>query len=183
MRILPLLLSIFILLAGCNVGPKKEAQSSQNNQHQPFEAQQTIPQKPEIKNPEEVTDRLVDLVERIPGVQSANCVVLGNTAIVGINVSGDLDRSRVGVVKYTVSEALRKDPYGVHAFVTADIDIANRLREIQKEIRNGRPISGFAEELAAIIGRMMPQLPKDVIINEQQPEENSDRDQLNDHNL
>lgn len=183
MRILPLLLSIFILLTGCNVGPKDEATNPQNNQQQQFEVQQTNPQKREIKDPQEVADRLVNLVERIPSVQSANCVVLGNTAIVGINVSGDLDRSRVGVVKYTVSEALRKDPYGVHAFVTADIDIANRLREIQKEIRNGRPISGFAEELAAIIGRVMPQLPRDVIIDEQQPEENSDQNQLNDHNL
>jgi YhcN/YlaJ family sporulation lipoprotein len=116
---------------------------------------QSVPQVADIS-------RLEQLAEDIPGVQHANCVRFGNTAIVGIDVAAGLDRSRVGTLKYAVAEALRNDPIGVNAVVTADLDIVRRLQEIGADIAAGRPVTGFAEELADIVGRIMPQLPKDI---------------------
>lgn len=109
-----------------------------------------------------VEDRLEMLAESIRDVEDAKCVVIGNMAIVGINVSGELDRSRVGTIKYAVAEALRNDPAGMDAVVTADIDLYHRLQEIRQDIADGRAAEGFAEELADIVGRIMPQLPRDV---------------------
>lgn len=157
-------LALVIALAaagGCNRAPQNGASPSPDRQNG-IQVQQTAPPKPEIRNRQEVADRLERLAASIPQVKAANCVVLGNTAIVGIDVDPNLERSRVDVIKYSVAEALRKDPYGVHAFVTADIDLAGRLREIREEIRQGRPIAGFAEELADMIGRIVPQIPKDI---------------------
>ncbi|MDP4096956.1 YhcN/YlaJ family sporulation lipoprotein [Paenibacillus sp. P96] len=103
-------------------------------------------------------DHLANLAQRVQGVKNANCVVLGNTAIVGINVDGKLDRSRVGTIKYSVAEALDKDPHGLKTFVTADADINNRLAEMTHDIRNGHPVQGFGNELADIMGRIIPQM-------------------------
>jgi len=107
-------------------------------------------------------DHLESLAKRVPGVNGAHCVVMGKTAIVGIDVDGKLPRSRVGSIKYSVAEALRKDPRGMNALVTSDMDLSNRLAELSRHVSQGHPISGFATELADIIGRIIPQLPEDT---------------------
>jgi len=75
-------------------------------------------------------------------------------------------------LKYSVSEALRKDPYGVDAIVTADMDLSQRIHNIRQESMNGKPISGFTKELTEIIGRIVPQLPRDTLPtkNDQPPD-------------
>lgn len=151
-----------LFLFGCANNNQASPPSEQNEQNEQIKVKQTIPSKREIegKDQEQVAERLEKIAAGVPDVKSAHSVVIGDTAIVGINVDEQLDRSRVGTIKYSVAEALRKDPYGVNAIVTADIDVTERIKEIGEEVRKGRPIAGFAEELADIIGRMMPQLPK-----------------------
>ena len=84
-------------------------------------------------------------------------------SIVGIDVDERMERAEVGTVKYAVAEAFRKDPYGVDALVTADMDLRQRLREIRADIQGGRPIAGFAEEMADIVGRLVPQIPRNIV--------------------
>lgn len=105
---------------------------------------------------------LEHLVSKVPGVKGAHCVIMGKTAIVGIDVDSKLERARVGSIKYTVAEVLRKDPQGTGAIVTADMDLNQRLIQIGNQIQRGRPIEGFANELAEIIGRVVPQMPNDT---------------------
>ncbi|THF75616.1 YhcN/YlaJ family sporulation lipoprotein [Cohnella fermenti] len=114
-------------------------------------------------NATDVANHLEKLASGVQGVRGATCVVFGKYAVVGIDVEPTLERSRVGTVKYAVAEAFRKDPYGIDAVVTADIDMAQRLREIRTDVKAGRPIAGFAEEMADIVGRLVPQIPRSVI--------------------
>lgn len=116
----------------------------------------------DIDDPAAVARHLEELAKHVPGVKDARCVVFGNTAVVGIDVDENLDRSRVGTLKYSVAEAFRNDPYGIDAFVTADMDLNARIREIRADIEAGHPVAGFVEELTDIIGRIMPQLPRDI---------------------
>jgi YhcN/YlaJ family sporulation lipoprotein len=153
-----LLVALAALLAGCGVSDRNERN---------IRMQETAPGN-EIDT-EDVGARLERLAESIEQVNDANVVVVGKTAIVGIDVDGNLDRSRVDVLKFTVAEALKKDPYGVNAVVTADLDMNARLKEIADDIRNGRPIAGFVNELGDMIGRIMPQLPSDLLPREEQP--------------
>lgn len=153
------------LLAGCGNNANRDDTSPSPQNNAGVTAQQnknnnTV--KKEILDDEAVAARLEKLASGIPGVRSARCVILGNTAIIGIDVEEKLERSRVGTLKYSVAEALRKDPYGVDAFVTADMDLSARIREIRGDIDKGRPVAGFAEELADIIGRIVPQMPRDL---------------------
>ncbi|TXK77126.1 YhcN/YlaJ family sporulation lipoprotein [Paenibacillus sp. N3.4] len=161
MRLFCVFSLVLILVTGCSQAPKNGA-SPQNTSQNQVKVQQIAPQKLEIKDSKAVAERLENLAASIPQVESAHCVVFGNTAVVGINVNKEMDRSRVGTVKYSVAEALKKDPYGVNAIVTADMDLDQRLRDIRDNIKEGRPITGFAEQMADIMGRIMPQLPRDI---------------------
>ncbi|RIE04481.1 YhcN/YlaJ family sporulation lipoprotein [Cohnella faecalis] len=116
-----------------------------------------------VKDRKAVAAHLEMLARGVAGVRNANCVVFGKYAIVGIDVDEKLERSRVGTIKYSVAEAFRKDPYGIDALVTADMDLAQRLREIRADVRQGRPVAGFSEELADIVGRLVPQIPRNIV--------------------
>jgi len=156
--------AVFALMAaGCGRTPDQGATPGGNDAVNPqVKVQQTLPAPQPSAAPAEVAAHLETIAKSVPRVQAARCVVFGNTAIVGIDVDPALERAEVGTVKYSVAEALRKDPYGVNAIVTADIDLNQRLREIYDDIRAGKPISGFANELADIIGRIMPQMPRSL---------------------
>jgi YhcN/YlaJ family sporulation lipoprotein len=163
MRMFVYCILLLSVLAGCNQSPKNGASPSPTNDvNRQVQVQQTAPQKKEIVNSQSVSERLEQIATSIPQVQSANCVVFGNTAVVGINLPPEMERSKVGTIKLAVAEALRKDPYGVDALVTADVDVAARIRKMSDNMRSGKVISGFAEEMAEIVGRIMPQIPRDV---------------------
>ncbi len=152
-------LTAALILTGCGNGAdnnRPQAETPGNN----VQAQQYDPGKKLIEDPKAVELHLEELAASVDGVEAAHCVVIGNTAIVGLDVGGEVERSRVGTIKYAVAEAFRNDPYGIDAFVTADLDMSNRLAEIREDIVKGRPVAGFAEELADIIGRLIPQLPR-----------------------
>jgi YhcN/YlaJ family sporulation lipoprotein len=122
------------------------------------------PQSPNRKNREaqKVAQRLVSLATKVDNVNDATAIVAGRWAVVGIDVDAKLDRSRVGSIKYSVAEALKADPKGAYAIVTADIDTNYRLRQMAQEMRDGKPVAGVMDELAAIVGRLMPQVPRQV---------------------
>lgn len=156
-----LMMCASMFAAGCMTRQSRPAPAEDNRLHM----QQTSPSPASIDEADagDVAAHLEALAKRIRGVNDANCVVFGKYAIVGIDVDAKLERSSVGAVKYAVAEAFRKDPYGIDALVTADIDIVQRLREIRADAARGRPIAGFAEELADIVGRLVPQIPRSVI--------------------
>lgn len=160
-----LILSLLILATGCGY----ERYGSNRNPNNPDNTSPQVQAKRNniadqmITNPADIAAHLENIATRVPHVRGAHCVVLGNTAVVGIDVESDLERSKVGTIKYSVAEALRKDPYGVNSIVTADLDINQRLREIRESVMAGRPFAGFASEMADIVSRIMPQLPGDLI--------------------
>ncbi len=111
------------------------------------------------KDAEDIAEHLVHLAERVPDVKNATAIVIGDLVVVGIDVNAKLDRSDVGVVKYGVAEALSNDPHGAYAFISADPDINVRLKEMRKEMNAGHPITGIMNELAGIVGRIIPVVP------------------------
>lgn len=152
-------ISFVLLLTACN---------GQNNANKTDEDHKVKVQNSAIKevdrqSGQEISRHLVDLTTHIPNVDDAAAVVVGRYAIVGIDVNDKMERSEVDTVKYTVAEALKKDPQGARAVVVADPDITARLREISEDIQNGQPIQGIMNELSDITGRVMPEVPADMI--------------------
>jgi len=150
-------------LAGCGANQAAPTPTAERARVQSTAPASPVPGTKPILHPREVAAHLEQLAKGVRGVRGANCVVFGNYAVVGIDVDPTMGRTQVGAVKYAVAEAFRKDPYGVDALVTADVDLAQRLREIRADVRQGRPVAGFAEEMADIVGRLVPQMPRSVV--------------------
>jgi YhcN/YlaJ family sporulation lipoprotein len=166
-------LAISFLLVGCQPGnksPTKEASPTPAQKISYTErVNQTSPQPRRDQSTQATANRLVRLATSVPHVRGATAVAFGKYTLVGIDLDPKLDRGRVGTVKYAVAQALREDPQGARALVTADVDLVQRIREVANEIRNGRPVGGILDELADITSRMVPQPSKEVPKREETP--------------
>ncbi|RZT23086.1 YhcN/YlaJ family sporulation lipoprotein [Fictibacillus sp. BK138] len=172
LRIAAVLSAIFVLF-GCMNENDDNAQQADKNTPRLTKVNQTAESKKpnQPKGSQEISRHLVGLATGIPGVEDATAVVLGPYAVVGIDVDRKLDNSRVGSIKYSVAEALKNDPNGKNAVVTADPDVVERLRQMGRQIRQGHPIGGIANELAGIVGRLMPQVPHSLQTEKPSPTE------------
>lgn len=149
------------------------------NEQQLIHVKNTNPTDQGTLTNDEIATHLSNIAGQIKDVNDAASIVIGPYAVVGIDVAEDLDRQRVGTVKYTVTEALRNDPYGKTAVVIADADLMERFRKMGEEIQNGRPVRGVIEELAEIVNRYIPDMPvEEIDINDDRPNDNlHDNDQ------
>jgi YhcN/YlaJ family sporulation lipoprotein len=172
---LTIITMIAFIFAGCGFNEKNNSPSHDSGVH----VKNTTNEKVVNKSGQDTAKRLVNISNSVPNVNDATAVVVGKYAIVGIDVNSKLDQSRVGTIKYSVAESLQKDPYGANAIIIADPDLNTRLREIAREVNNGRPVQGFMDELAAIVGRVMPEVPSDLLkMTNPEPTEQNDS-QLN----
>jgi YhcN/YlaJ family sporulation lipoprotein len=151
---------VMFFLAGCN-NSNNSAQT--NDKQSSINVRNTNIEEVDRKTGQEISKRLVELATSIPNVNDATAVVFGRYAIVGIDVNAKIERSQVGTIKYSVAESLKQDPYGARAIVVADADTNERLKEIQGDIQKGRPLQGIMEELADVAGRLMPEVPGNMI--------------------
>ncbi|THE11145.1 YhcN/YlaJ family sporulation lipoprotein [Bacillus timonensis] len=167
--------SILFLVSGC--GGNNNA--GENEKDTRVKVQNTVENNIDRKTGQEIASHLVELASSVPKVNDATAVVLGKFAVVGIDVDSKLERSRVQTIKYSVAESLQHDPYGANAIVIADADTFERLKQMKKQIEDGRPVTGILDELAQIVGRLVPDVPSDIIDNQNtEPTKTNDK-QLN----
>ncbi|RSK26890.1 YhcN/YlaJ family sporulation lipoprotein [Bacillus sp. HMF5848] len=170
---------IFLIMLSACANAEKESAFEENPNAKTIHVKNSITNKEETYSGQDIAKHLVELATSVPTVKDATAVVVGNYAVVGIDVDADLDRSRVSTIKYTVAEALKKDPHGSNAVIVADPDVTERLREMGKEIESGQPIVGILDELAAIVGRVVPELPSEVLDNDNVTPTEENEQQLN----
>lgn len=151
---------LIIVVSGCTNQPRNIA--LENEKSNIIHVKDSADVQVDRKTGQEISAHLVELATRIPNVNDATAIVLGQYAVVGIDVNSDLDRARVSTIKYSVAESLKNDPYGATAVVIADADTYVRLQEMGRDIQRGRPITGIMEELAEIVGRVIPEIPIDL---------------------
>ncbi|MFC3884250.1 YhcN/YlaJ family sporulation lipoprotein [Bacillus songklensis] len=159
-------------LSACAIN--REPVEENQNPQQLIKVKNSVPEHVQNRSAQEISRHLVQLATNIPNVNDATAVVVGKYAIVGIDVDAKLERSEVGSIKYSVAESLKEDPFGANAIVIADPDTYARLREIGRDIQNGRPITGFLEELADIAGRVVPEAAEDIRRNPSGTQTNDD---------
>lgn len=163
-----------LFISGCNQNEARDITSPTDRNNLITVNQANNDSKKEMTE-QQLAEYLVNLTKRVPNINDATAVVVGDYAVVGIDVDKRLDRSRVGSIKYSVAEALHHDPVGANAVVVADADTFERLQKMGKEIENGRPIQGVIEELAGIVGRLMPQIPSEINSNKKPTEQNDNQ--------
>ncbi|HET7616119.1 MAG TPA: YhcN/YlaJ family sporulation lipoprotein [Bacillales bacterium] len=158
---------LLIGTAGCLANPPAE-EGRHNDKHHPnySEMRQSINEPADHKRQrltsQNIAKHLVGVAEKVPNVRDATAIVTMGYAVVGIDIDKDVDRSKVGTIKYSVAEALRNDRYGANAIVVSDPDTVQRLKNMGKSIKDGSPVSGIFNQLADIVGRVVPQIPGDM---------------------
>lgn len=166
-QLLFIVITICIFLVACQSNNNDNALPTKNDNNRVTQVKNSSPNTKKNLTNRQVSDHLANVAGKVPNVIDAAALIAGPYAVVGINVDKDLDKSRVGTIKYSVTEALHHDPYGRTAVVVADADITQRLRSMGNKIKQGHPVQGIVDELAAIVGRYIPEVP----IKENQPDE------------
>lgn len=165
LRFCVFIITCTLFITGCQQNNEENNLSSDNPNNQYMQIDHSTTDSTRNLDNDQLATHLANIASDVPNVNQATAIVAGPYAVVGIDVDEHLDRSRVGTIKYSVSEALQHDPYGKTAVVIADGDITERIRLMGMKIQQGYPIQGIVDELSAIVGRYMPELP----INEDQP--------------
>lgn len=168
------ILILSILMVACQQSNDNQATNEKTKDNGMIHVKNSDPiQRKELSN-QEIADRLANIADRMPDVDRATALVAGPYTVVGIEVDKDFDRSKVGSIKYTVAEAVHKDPYGREAIVVADPDVVERVKHMGDKMAQGHPVQGIIDELSALIGRIMPEVP----VPEQPQEPNQNKESL-----
>ncbi|MGE7760799.1 YhcN/YlaJ family sporulation lipoprotein [Peribacillus sp. NPDC097895] len=155
-------LAAILLMTGCSMNNKNEA-AEDNAKNNITKVNNSTIKEADRNTGQQTATRLTGLAKSIPEVNDATAVVLGKYAIVGIDIDQDIERSQVGTIKYSVGEALKHDPNGANAMIVADPDLNERIREVAKDIKDGKPVRGILNELADITSRVIPEVPGDIL--------------------
>lgn len=108
-------------------------------------------------NEQEQAERLADIASDVEGVRDATVVITGDTAYVGIDIDSNTEDEQTNRVKDEVGERVKEEEDSIErVLVSADADTIERLEEIGEDIGDGRPISGFLDELTEMFRRPTP---------------------------
>ncbi|MFC0274683.1 YhcN/YlaJ family sporulation lipoprotein [Metabacillus herbersteinensis] len=178
-HLLTVLLILTFVISGCSTNEGSQGESANEYETKPINVKNSVEDPVDKETGQQISKHLVDIATRIPGVNDATAVVLGKYAVVGIDIDSKLDRNKAESIKYSVAESLKHDPHGANSVIIADADTNERLREMAREIEDGRPVLGILDELAAIVGRVIPEIPADILDNQQKEPTEQEQDQLN----
>jgi YhcN/YlaJ family sporulation lipoprotein len=90
-------------------------------------------------------------------IESASCVVTGDTALVGLQFEEQYKGKVTDAIKRSVEKRVKKiEPSIKKVAVTADPDLLSRIKTMAKDIEDGKPLSGFTKEIEEIIRRINP---------------------------
>lgn len=96
-------------------------------------------------------------IEDFDEVNKATVVITGETALVGVDIKSNLEGEITNSLKDKIEETVREYNKNIkRVSVTADPDLFSRIRNIGVDINNGRPLSGFANEIEEILRRINP---------------------------
>jgi len=100
-----------------------------------------------------------EIVDQVRGINAATVVFAEEIAYVGIDLHADYTGNEAENVKKQVARVVKQeDPDIETVYVTEDADTFTRLQKIGRDIENGRPISGFLDELQNMFKRVTPSM-------------------------
>lgn len=103
-------------------------------------------------------DRVVKIINAMDNVKGSYAVVIGNVAMVGVDLRDNLSGDQENELKTRISaETKRQLPELSEVWITADPDLVTRIRDLAERIGRGEPITGFFDEISNIAKKLQPQ--------------------------
>lgn len=103
------------------------------------------------------TTKIADKVEDLKEVNRATVVISGNTCLVGVDINDNIEGNMTTSLKNKIDKIVKDTDRNItNVSVTANADLYKRIENMGRDIRAGRPLSGFANEIEEIIRRITP---------------------------
>ena len=100
-----------------------------------------------------IAKKITDLNE----VDKASVLITGNTALVGVEIKNNIQGKLTTDLKRRIETSVKNTDTRIkNVAVTADPDLATRIRDMVFDIERGRPLTGFAVEIKEILRRITP---------------------------
>ena len=164
------LLSSVIACTRMGTPRQEQQQGQQTDENEPRTTRQTNPRAPTPppapgatptrEDNRQNTERarpIADKVANMKEIESATCVITGNTAMIGVQFSDQYKGKMTDAIKKKIDQAVKETDTRIdRVAVTADPDVVSRIRDIFRDIGQGKPVSGFAEEINELLNRIQP---------------------------
>lgn len=103
---------------------------------------------------EKIADAVVNDVAQ---VKDARTVISEKMAYVSVAIDETADTAESATLKEEISSVVKKTDAEIETvYVMEDADTFTRMKEIGEDIANGKPVSGFVEELETMFVRVTP---------------------------
>ena len=104
-----------------------------------------------------VADRAADKITAMREVDQANVFVSENNAYVAAQLENNTDKRQTKEIEKRISDIVKATDRDIDlVYVSVNPDFYNRTSSYANDIRNGRPVAGFAEEFNTLIKRVFP---------------------------
>ncbi|MGC4377421.1 YhcN/YlaJ family sporulation lipoprotein [Fictibacillus sp. Mic-4] len=155
-----MLLFMFALLSACRSGQdasRQELRNQSDRQNVTYNDDQPHKQRAYVKNKTnmQVADDAAENVANLPEVHTANVIVTDNNAYVAAVLEGGKKLTK-DLEKKMADEVKKADPTINNVYVSTNPDFVNHMKRYAKDIREGRPISGFVNEFSKMVQRLFP---------------------------
>ncbi|MDA8226997.1 MAG: YhcN/YlaJ family sporulation lipoprotein [Desulfitobacterium hafniense] len=104
----------------------------------------------------DAADDIADKVAAVRGVNKASVVVVGNVALIGLDLDKDVEKGQTEAIREKAANEAKDDPRIVNAVVETDPDSVGRIQKIADGVRKGRPITEFFDEIGEFFNRLKP---------------------------
>ncbi len=153
------LVSAFVmLLCGCTATP--DANTIQNR------ASVVAPESKEVKEFDNSTQdtairaqKIANIVSNIDGVEKSSVVITGDTAIIGIELVGELEDRKLIKLKTEVEKEVKKADASLdHVAVTAAAELVKRITNVSDSVSSEDTVPKTDSRIEKIIRRFTPPL-------------------------
>lgn len=97
------------------------------------------------------------VVKDIDAVKDARVIISDKMAYVSVSITETADSSTAKDLKEEIGQVVKKIDTAIEdVYVMEDADTFTRMKEMVKDIGEGKPVSGFVEELDNMFTRVMP---------------------------
>ena len=103
---------------------------------------------------EKIADAVVDDID---AVKDARVIISDKMAYVSVSITETAGADTAKTLKEEVGQVVKKTDTAIEdVYVMEDADTFTRMKEMVDDIANGKPVSGFIEELDNMFTRVMP---------------------------
>ena len=97
------------------------------------------------------------IVKDIDAVKDARVIISDKMAYVSVSITETADANTAKTLKEDVAQVVKKTDSSIEdVYVMEDADTFTRMKEMVDDIADGRPVSGFVDELDNMFTRVMP---------------------------